>query len=127
MTNSNHFYCKLTELTRIKLVSLTMNAKCMNAVVAPTPVSMLASATGRPEYEWPCAALLSRMSTDNKTGNSIHVATLYLLPPTLPIRVGHTFPPTTLGTGPTGPPVRAALPLVFRSSTSVGGGRPTAD
>ena len=40
---------------------------------------LLASATGIPAYEWPCVASLSRMSTDYKTGNSIHVATLYLL------------------------------------------------
>ena len=51
----------------------------MNAVVAPTPVLMLASATGRPAYEWPCAASLSRMPTDYKTGNFFHVATFYLL------------------------------------------------
>ena len=34
--------------------------------------------------------------TDYKTGNSIHVATFYLLPPTLPIATSHTFPPTTI-------------------------------
>ena len=64
------------------------------------PFLMLASATGRPAYEWPCAASLSSMSTDYKTGNSIHMATFYLLPPTLPIASGHTFPPTILGPGP---------------------------
>ena len=75
----------------------------MNAVVAPTLVLMLASATGRPAYEWPL-----RMSTDYKMGNSIHVATFYLLHSIYPMTVGHTFHPTTLGTGPTGPPVCGA-------------------
>ena len=70
----------------------------MNIVVAPTPDLMLSSATD----EWSYATSLSRKSTDYKKGNSIHVATFYLLHSTLPIAAGHTFPPTTLGPGPNG-------------------------
>ena len=75
-------------------------------------------------YEWQCANSLSRMSTDYKMGN---MATFYFLPPTLPIATGHAFPPTTLGPGTMGPPVCMVLPVVFHSSTAVGGGHPIAD
>ena len=85
----------LTELTRIKLLLFTTRHECCCRSNTSLDVSLSHQQTGIR-----MAMRFRACQTDYKTGNSIHVATFYLLPLTFPIAPGHTFPPTTLGPGP---------------------------
>ena len=79
-----YVYCRLTGLTRIKLASFTTRHECC-----------CRSNTGF-DVSYRQTGILMAM----RGLAFAHVATLYLLPPTLPIATGHTSPPTTLGPGP---------------------------